>query len=195
MKNLLKVGIASVALLSQSMLWAQMETFYCPTGGQYANKGMSEAQVIAACGEPDAKQLLDEPAMQQEKVEEIIYALPIENLYEYNRIMNPKRGGGGYIPISFTILKNKVVSIEVDDDEVESTSLCQRRGVQVKIGDTRRRVISLCGNPSFTNKTTRSIPLGDGNVPVSIWTYDFGPYQPKAYMRFIGEKLDSIVER
>jgi Protein of unknown function (DUF2845) len=202
MQKLFYLINAAILLLGQNMLWAQVESFYCPTG-QYVNKSMSEAQVAAACGEPVKKELLDEPAMKQEKVEELIYTLPTEYVNEFNRILDPARSGG-HLTVVFTIMDGKVSSIEVDDKEFTSTTICGKRKVtdvrtvgkaKISIGDTRRKVFTRCDKPSFVNEATRSVPLGDGNVPVSIWTYDFGPYRAKVYMRFIDEELDSVVER
>jgi hypothetical protein len=202
MRKLFYLLNAAILLLGQNMLWAQTESFYCPKG-QYVNKGMSEEQVVAACGEPVTKELLDEPAMKQEQVEELIYTLPADFLQEFNRILEPPRAGG-HVTVVFTIMDGKVSSIEVDDKEFSSTGICGKRKVTdvrtvgvatISIGDSRRKVFTRCDRPSFVNKATRPVPLGDGNVPVSIWTYDFGPYQPKVYMRFIDEKLDSVVQR
>jgi hypothetical protein len=202
MRKLFYLLSAAILLLGQNVLWAQVESFYCPKG-QYVNKGMSEAQVSAACGEPVTKELLDEPAMEQVKVEELIYTLPTEYVKEFNRILDPARAGG-HVTVVFTIKDGKVSSIEVDDKEFTSTTICGKRKVtdvrtvgvaKISIGDTRRKVFTRCDKPSFINQATRNVPLGDGNVPVSIWTYDFGPYQPKVYMRFIDEKLDSVVQR
>jgi hypothetical protein len=75
----------------------------------------------------------------------------------------------------------------------------------VTFGDTRAAVRSLCGEP--TDVQTRSILrrptydlrgrviyFGDGyiEIPVEVWTYNFGPYKLMRQVRFVDGRVDEI---
>ena len=74
-------------------------------------------------------------------------------------------------------------------------------------GDTIERVREHCGEPTETARTwmTRQprfevggqeIPFeGSEDVPVDLWTYDFGPNKLVRRIRFIAGKVDSIETR
>jgi Protein of unknown function (DUF2845) len=72
-------------------------------------------------------------------------------------------------------------------------------------GDPRSKVRQFCGEP--TDIQTRSIlrrptfnfggrilSYGDGyvEIPVEIWTYNFGPYKLMREIRFVDGRVDSI---
>jgi len=75
----------------------------------------------------------------------------------------------------------------------------------VTTGDPRAKVRQLCGEP--TDVQTRSIlrrptfnfggrilSYGDGyvEVPVEIWTYNFGPYKLMREIRFVDGRVENI---
>lgn len=74
-------------------------------------------------------------------------------------------------------------------------------------GDTIEKVREHCGEPTATERTwiTRQprfevggqeIPFaGREDVPVDLWTYDFGPNKLVRRIRFIAGKVDSIETR
>ena len=74
-------------------------------------------------------------------------------------------------------------------------------------GDTIEKVQQYCGEPTETQRTwmTRKprfeyggqeIPFeGSEDVPVDLWTYDFGPNKLVRRIRFIAGKVDSIETR
>ena len=74
-------------------------------------------------------------------------------------------------------------------------------------GDPIEEVRQYCGEPTETNRTwmTRKprfeyggqeIPFeGSEDVPVDLWTYDFGPHKLMRRIRFIAGKVDSIETR
>ena len=74
-------------------------------------------------------------------------------------------------------------------------------------GDPMERVRQYCGEPTETKRTwmTRKprfeyggqeIPFeGSEDVPVDLWTYDFGPHKLVRRIRFIASKVDSIETR
>ena len=75
----------------------------------------------------------------------------------------------------------------------------------VRDGDTRAAVRNFCGEPA--NVQTRSIlrrpqynvngrflSYGDGyvEIPVEVWTYNFGPYKLLRRIRFVDGLVDGI---
>lgn len=75
----------------------------------------------------------------------------------------------------------------------------------VTFGDTRSAVRSICGEPAEVETRAilrrptyalngRVVHLGDGyvEVPVEIWTYNFGPYKLLRRVRFVDGRVDEI---
>lgn len=75
----------------------------------------------------------------------------------------------------------------------------------VTVGDTRAAVRNLCGAPndietrSIVRRPTyelngRVIYYGEGyvEVPVEVWTYNFGPYKLIRRVRFVDGRVDDI---
>ena len=71
-------------------------------------------------------------------------------------------------------------------------------------GDSIDKVREYCGEPSETQRTWivrqprfeyggQDIPFpGEEEVPVDLWTYDFGPNTLMRRIRFVAGKVDSI---
>jgi len=71
-------------------------------------------------------------------------------------------------------------------------------------GDSIDKVREYCGEPSETQRTWivrqprfeyggQDIPFpGEEEVPVDLWTYDFGPNKLMRRIRFVAGKVDSI---
>lgn len=75
----------------------------------------------------------------------------------------------------------------------------------VSDGDTRSQVRELCGEPSDIQTRTilrrpyydfqgRIVYYGDGliEIPVEIWTYNFGPYKLMRRVRFVDGQVAEI---
>ncbi|HEX7113503.1 MAG TPA: DUF2845 domain-containing protein [Steroidobacter sp.] len=75
----------------------------------------------------------------------------------------------------------------------------------IREGDTRSAVRELCGEPvdiqtrtilrrPFYDASGRFIYFGDGlvEVPVEVWTYNFGPYKLMRRIRFVDGLVDEI---
>jgi hypothetical protein len=74
----------------------------------------------------------------------------------------------------------------------------------VSDGDTIDEVLALCGEPAQRTRTWmtrqprfefggREVPFpGHEDVPVDVWTYDFGPSRLMRRVRFVAGKVDSI---
>ena len=72
-------------------------------------------------------------------------------------------------------------------------------------GDTRSEVRALCGNPVDVQTRTvlrrpvfnlhgRLVHFGDGliEIPVEVWTYNFGPYKLMRRVRFVDGLIEDI---
>lgn len=75
----------------------------------------------------------------------------------------------------------------------------------VTFGDTQAAVRAICGEPSDVQTRTivrrptydlhgRVIYFGDGyvEIPVEVWTYNFGPYKLIRRVRFVDGRVDEI---
>jgi hypothetical protein len=75
----------------------------------------------------------------------------------------------------------------------------------VSEGDTRSQVRALCGEPSDVQTRTilrrpyydfhgRIVYYGEGliEIPVEIWTYNFGPYKLMRRVRFVDGEVEDI---
>jgi hypothetical protein len=75
----------------------------------------------------------------------------------------------------------------------------------VSDGDTRSEVRKLCGEPSDIQTRTilrrphydfhgRMVYYGEGliEIPVEVWTYNFGPYKLMRRVRFVDGQVDEI---
>ena len=75
----------------------------------------------------------------------------------------------------------------------------------VSNGDTRTQVRQLCGEPTDIQTRTvlrrpyydfhgRIVYYGDGliEIPVEIWTYNFGPYKLMRRVRFVDGEVEDI---
>jgi hypothetical protein len=78
-------------------------------------------------------------------------------------------------------------------------------GRLVSDGDTRGQVRSLCGEPSDVQRRSilrrpyydfhgRLVYYGDGliEIPVEIWTYNFGPYRLMRRVKFVDGLVEEI---
>jgi hypothetical protein len=75
----------------------------------------------------------------------------------------------------------------------------------VRQGDTRSQVRELCGAPADVQTRTilrrpyydfrgRLVYYGDGliEIPVEIWTYNFGPYKLMRRVKFVDGQIEEI---
>lgn len=78
-------------------------------------------------------------------------------------------------------------------------------GALISTGDTRDQVVAKCGNPSDIDRGSalvpsvawvNGVPVTAGNtlieVPVELWTYNFGPTQLMRRVRFESGRVVSI---
>ena len=75
----------------------------------------------------------------------------------------------------------------------------------VSNGDTQTQVRDLCGEPSDVQsrfitrrpsfvRNGQTYYFGDGyvEIPVEVWTYNFGPYKLMRRVRFVDGRIDEI---
>lgn len=192
------IFIVMCAIFSINVAYAQL--FYCPTGS-YINIGNTEAQVARACGQPQKMQTGSVAKKQTKKVQQWFYSL------------GSNSSGSVRVKVVFSFKNGKVDNILLDNQKVDSVTLCNSsggrgdagqlygavksnsaaQGPPVKVGDSAGTVETFCGEPNFINNTTQTSNVGSAKA--AIWLYDFGPYQPKLELQFVNGKLDSIKKK
>jgi Protein of unknown function (DUF2845) len=175
------------------------DAFYCPVHQAYIKVGMSEADVINACGPPANKQTSQNPSQK----------IPLTQLlYTINNPYLPSAQHGVGLPaiyqvwslssdyqnqtstnVTFNISNNKVMSIQINGSSTNAASICSNGSVAV--GDNVSNVYSSCGSPSHVNQTYINQYLGR-NATGETWMYQFGAYQPTLSLTFINGTLQSI---
>lgn len=177
MKKWLIASMLGVSSALLSTVTFAGNSFFCPNTMQYVQVGSNQVTVLTACGEPYAKEELEEANKVTEPAE--IW------FYQVGGVATP-------IHLTFTLIKGRVTEIEIGNKKVESTSLCQIGDEYntVKIGDTSDMVLIACTNPNLVNTTTITEKLGTNKVVV--WFYDFGNFQPKAKFKFVNGTLTEI---
>lgn len=194
MKRLLLLSFCLFSPLSFAL-----DNFYCTQRNGYINIGMTESQVIAACGDPVSKVNSNKPLMQQVPMLQLnynnqgaakafygVWALPIGN----NAIGNPPFGGNdGGVALQVSIVNDKVYSINLNNASTNGFSICG--GPMIKIGDPGSRVYASCGTPSLVNQTYINVPIPTTMKP-QVWVYQQGDFQQPITLTFIEGKLQSI---
>ena len=173
---------------------AMAQSVYCPQHSGYINPGMSESEVISACGQPLAKQTSNMPAVQKIPVTQLYYtALNTGSVYPglnaafYTQWSLPSGSTG--ITLQIDVVNNKVTDIKSNGSSTNAMSLCQ--GNSFQIGDNINKVYSACGMPSSVNNTFVNQPIASNAKPV-IWVYQVNQYQSPMSLTFVSGKLQSI---
>ncbi|MBS0358081.1 MAG: DUF2845 domain-containing protein [Proteobacteria bacterium] len=157
-----------------------VQEYYCAKNYQTVKLGDNILQVKGACGEPQEEKAGTEVVEKQAPLTQWFY-----------QVNNVALNGTAYITNVFTFKEGKVVKIQVQGQEVSSTSICDTNvsinnatlstsmggtnvnntgdGSPVSIGDTEDTVSSACGDPTFINQaTTVESRKTEDTV---IWTY------------------------
>ncbi len=170
-------------------------SLYCPSNHAYINSGMTQEQVIAACGQPSSVQTTGQPVMQQVPMVQLVYSTlnqgPPMNFYPglspvYKMFSLPSGSVG--INIQVNLVNNHVTSITVNNAETNATNVCS--GGSFQLGDAINNVYNACGNPSMVNNTYINQPVPKTQKP-QVWYYDF-QYQPSVTLTFVNGLLQSI---
>jgi hypothetical protein len=172
---------------------AAVATKYCTGGQAYINVGMSQAQVLKACGQPVGKRPTKEAVVQQVPVTQLIYTrLNRGGTYRgYDRIYQlwSLPSGTKGISLQVDVIDNKISGISLNGSSTNASNLCGGKNFQV--GDPVNNVYSACGNPTITNNTFINQTIPRSQSP-EVWIYQVDPYQAPFNLTFVNGKLQSI---
>lgn len=186
-----------VATLSFSLLFsfsALAAPVYCPQRAGFIDVGMTEDQVINACGQPLTKQAPNALVTQKVPVRQLIYtALNTGSVYPqlnsafYDQWSLPSGSTG--VSLEVDVINNKVSNVRINGNGVNAMSVCGGMGVQV--GDDVGKVYAACGGPSMVNNTFINQPIPSNSKP-EVWIYQVDKYQNPISLTFVNGKLQSI---
>jgi hypothetical protein len=190
--------VISVSLLATTPALAVTQ-LYCPQNSGYINVGMTQAQVVTACGPPLTKQKTNAPVTQKVAVKQLIYnALNTGSYYagessafygENSSAQWTLPSGTGGISLEVDIINNKVSDVRINGSSTNAMSICG--GTNVQIGDNINQVLNACGSPTMTNNSyiNQVVP---SNSPPEVWIYQVNQYQTPNSLTFVNGKLQSI---
>lgn len=169
------------------------QSVYCPENQGYISIGMTEDQVIAACGQPLSKQDSNTPATQKIAVKQLIYNTinqgsiypGLNNIYDQWSLTNGPAG----VTLEVDIVNNKVNAVRINGSNSNAMSVCQ--GINVQVGDSENAVYEACGSPGIINNTFINQPVPSRQKP-QIWVYQVNQYQTPMSLTFVNGQLQSI---
>lgn len=169
------------------------EQIYCPQKAGYIDLGMTQNQVLAACGPPLSKHQANVPAMQKVPVKQFIYTrlnqgsiYPGLNDAFYNQWSLPSGTTG--VDLEVDVVNDKVAAVRINGSHTNAMSICH--GTNVQVGEDVSRVYSACGSPSMVNHTFIYQPIPSENLP-EVWIYQVNQYQSPISLTFVNGKLQS----
>lgn len=184
--------ITSCTLVSLS--FANAQQVYCPQNSKYINLGMTQAEIIDACGQPLSKQTLDTPAVEKVPVKQLIYtALDPGSVYPglnaafYTQWSLPSGTNG--INMEINIINNKVSSFAINGSSTNAVNICG--GTPIQEGDSIDKVYSACGSPAMVNESFEEQMIPSKKNP-EVWVYQLHQYQAPISLTFVDGKLQSI---
>ena len=162
------------------------ESYYCGKNSMFISPGMSQAQVIQACGEPQSKQKRNQQGSQQRPVTQMQFSIASQK----------KAGAYGAFPISVgrrstldvTVANGKIVSLSLAGQSSQSISVCGSANIYVGGPSS---ALSACGSPNMTNKTFVNVSTGQSEK-VEMWTIKPDQYTPGISLTFVNGVLKSI---
>ncbi len=168
-------------------------SMYCPQRQGYINIGMTDSQVLSACGQPNAKQTASNPVVEKIPVTQLIYTTlnqggpypGVNNMYQ--RWSLPSGSTGTNLTIE--VRNNQITGVSINGSGTNAATICG--GISLQIGDTVNKVYSACGTPSLVNQTYINQPVPRNEHP-ETWIYQVNPYQPPFTLTFTNGKLQSI---
>lgn len=183
----LKHTASVIILLTASFSLFADQSFYCPQNHGYIKVGMTQDQVIAACGQPLSKQESNQPIMQQIPVQQLIYNNQGTSTAFYG-VWNIPTGSGGTI-LEVAVVNNVVRAVKVNGSDSNAFSVC--RGKQISVGEPVGAVYAACGRPDVVNNTFVNQVVPDAPKP-QVWIYQPGQFQSPISLTFVDGKLQSI---
>ena len=182
----------SVSLLPLTTVVAQ--SVYCPQHSGYVSTGMTEEQVLSACGQPLSKQPSKATPKLKVPVKQLIYSTlnsgaiyPGLNSAFYNQWSLPSGSTGTSLEVD--IIDNKVSGVLINGSSTNAMSICH--GMSVQIGDNVTKVYNACGSPATVNNTFINQTIPSNSKP-EVWIYQVNQYQPPISLTFINGKLQFI---
>lgn len=193
----MKRTLIAVAIIG---LWAIPVTLraagtYCPQGSAFIQVGMSENDVLSACGDPSQKSISDRPAMRRVPITVLIYtninpANPYPGLDgAFYQQWSLPRGKNDSFHLQVELIDHKVTGIKMNGSGANAMTMCPNGTFQE--GDNESRVYAACGNPETTNNTFKEEAIPSKKKP-EIWIYTSDPYQPSIHLTFVDGRLESI---
>ena len=166
---------------------------YCPQNQGYISVGMTDSQVIAACGQPLNRGVSNIQVVEKIPQTQLIYTTLNQGaIYpgltsSYNRWSLPSGSTGTSLQVN--IVNNKVASISLNGSTTNALSVCG--GVSIQIGDSVSNVYSACGSPSLINNTFINQTVQKNKHP-EVWVYQLSQYQAPITLTFVNGQLQSI---
>lgn len=173
--------------------FAEQKPFYCPQKHGYIRIGMSESEVLAACGQPSSQEKSKQAAVEQVPVMQLIYTTlnpdPVYRGYKYVYSMWSLPVGSSGSSLEVDVVNKKITAIRFNGENTNASSVCSNRSFSV--GDPADKVFTACGNPSLVNRTFQNQKIKSKNKPVT-WIYSSDPYQPTFRLIFLDGTLRAI---
>lgn len=173
---------------------ALAQQVYCPQHAKYIDLGMTQEEIIAACGQPLSKQTLDTPPMEKVPVKQLIYtALDTGSVYPglnsafYNQWSLPSGSSG--VELQIDVINNKVAGFSVNGSSTNAMNLCN--GISIQEDDPIDKVYSACGSPTMVNESYVNKIIPSKNNP-EVWIYQLNQYETPMSLTFVDGKLKSI---
>lgn len=200
--NTMRLNLLVLPFLLYALPSFAEQSIYCPQHQGYIKIGMTETQILSACGEPLSKQTSRVRATEKVPVQQLIYTtLQIDSPSDWGG--NPMDWGGTNnlfqqwslpsgskgITAQINIMNQKVVNITLDGSDSNAMSICD--GGSFQVGDPESKVYQACGSPNVVNQTFVEQRIPSNQKP-EIWIYQFDPYQAPISLTIVNGKLQSI---
>lgn len=158
------------------------ESFMCPTTFRMVSTGDTAEALVAACGQPEAVKIQQNVQQVPAQVTRWVYSADVFNPRSVNIFLST---------LAVAIKDNRVVQIEKNGllTKIADSALCTSEA-RVKEGDSMQAVLEACGPPSYIAEQQIMV---EHKTEVTIYSYNFGPYRPKALFEFENNSLMRIV--
>ncbi len=169
-------------------------SLYCPQNAGYITTGMTQDQVLAACGPPLAKQQSNAAVTEKIPVKQLLYTsintgsfYPGLNSAYYNQWSLPSGSTG--LGIEVDVVNDKVSAVNINGTATNAMSVCG--GSSIQIGSSVNQVYAACGTPTMINNSFINQAIPNNSKP-EVWIYQVNQYQSPISLTFINGKLQSI---
>ncbi|MCX7116990.1 MAG: DUF2845 domain-containing protein [Legionellales bacterium] len=188
--------LIALSILLFPLVPAIADPTYCPQHAGYIDVGMSEDEVINACGQPLSKERSKHTATQKVPVQQLLYnsinpgsVYPGLNAAFYTQWSLASASPSAGVSLEVDVVNNKVKAFQVNGSSTNSITVCQ--GSSIQMGDNVSNVYNSCGTPTTINSTyiNEAIP---GDPKTEIWIYQNAQYQPPMSLTFVNGTLQSI---